>query len=354
MPADVDAMSFPDVVFPAFLFIVGMSIPFGIKARLQRGETSLQIIQHMVTRASALITMGLFMVNAESGFDERKMAMSIATWSMLSYLAFMLLWGVYRFQNPLWNRLGKLTGIVLLVFLAVSYRGDDHSGWMTVQWWGILGLIGWAYLISSLVFQATGNKLTPILFAIIVCTIYYGLSHSRLSTYHPIVAILLSQDAHAAHASIVLSGLACSLIFFDKADDAGIRIRFIKAAGFALLLALSATLLRNYFPISKIYATPSWCLYSSALCVIFFSFLYYCIDLRKAKAWAILFEPAAGNPLICYLIPFMIEAFYGISGLHSPLHQFSSYIGILACILYAAMIIGMVAALNRVNFKMRF
>ncbi len=34
MPADADAMSLPDIVFPAFLFIVGMSIPFGINHRI--------------------------------------------------------------------------------------------------------------------------------------------------------------------------------------------------------------------------------------------------------------------------------------------------------------------------------
>ena len=34
MPADADAMTFVDMVFPAFLFIVGMSIPFAINSRL--------------------------------------------------------------------------------------------------------------------------------------------------------------------------------------------------------------------------------------------------------------------------------------------------------------------------------
>ena len=33
MKADADAMSFVDVVFPAFLFIVGMSIPFARTVR---------------------------------------------------------------------------------------------------------------------------------------------------------------------------------------------------------------------------------------------------------------------------------------------------------------------------------
>ena len=40
MPADADAMTFVDVVFPAFLFIVGMSIPFAFNARLLKGDSA--------------------------------------------------------------------------------------------------------------------------------------------------------------------------------------------------------------------------------------------------------------------------------------------------------------------------
>lgn len=44
-------------------------------------------------------------------------------------------------------------GLVLLIFLAIIYKGgSDGELWMTSQWWGILGLIGWAYLINALAF----------------------------------------------------------------------------------------------------------------------------------------------------------------------------------------------------------
>lgn len=45
----------------------------------------------------------------------------------------------------------KLLGYVLLVFLAVSYHGSG-TDWMQRHWWGILGLIGWGYLICSVIF----------------------------------------------------------------------------------------------------------------------------------------------------------------------------------------------------------
>ena len=67
MPAHADAMSFPDVVFPAFLFIVGMSIPFAIRARIAQGADGWALQRHIAYRALALIVMGVFMVNAEGG-----------------------------------------------------------------------------------------------------------------------------------------------------------------------------------------------------------------------------------------------------------------------------------------------
>src|SRR5262245_22140749 len=49
-PHDADGMTFVDVVFPAFLFIVGMSIPFGLGRRLDRGEPLGKIWRHIITR----------------------------------------------------------------------------------------------------------------------------------------------------------------------------------------------------------------------------------------------------------------------------------------------------------------
>ena len=40
MPADADAMTFVDIVFPSFLFIVGMSIPFAFNVRLIKGDST--------------------------------------------------------------------------------------------------------------------------------------------------------------------------------------------------------------------------------------------------------------------------------------------------------------------------
>ena len=48
-----------DMIFPAFLFMVGISIVFSTQARLRRGATYVQLITHILIRGIGLILLGL-------------------------------------------------------------------------------------------------------------------------------------------------------------------------------------------------------------------------------------------------------------------------------------------------------
>src|SRR3954471_16831381 len=48
-------MTFVDVVFSAFLFIVGMSIPIPIENRRRKGDRWLKIIGHAIVRTASLV-----------------------------------------------------------------------------------------------------------------------------------------------------------------------------------------------------------------------------------------------------------------------------------------------------------
>ena len=84
--AGVDGMTFPDVVFPAFLFIVGMSIPFAMAQRQAAGDTGWKLWRHVLARAAGMLVFGVFMVNAEAGYNEAAMGLTIHVWSLLFYL----------------------------------------------------------------------------------------------------------------------------------------------------------------------------------------------------------------------------------------------------------------------------
>src|SRR3979409_2321083 len=61
-----DGLGFADTIFPSFLFIVGLSIPFALNKRMQSGENKLTIALHIILRSLALIIMGTFHVNLEN------------------------------------------------------------------------------------------------------------------------------------------------------------------------------------------------------------------------------------------------------------------------------------------------
>jgi heparan-alpha-glucosaminide N-acetyltransferase len=174
MPADADAMTFVDAVFPAFLFIVGMSIPFALNNRLAKGDSIFQLQSHILFRALGLLVLGIFMVNAEDGYHEPSMIISIACWSLLFYIAVILIWNVYTFKNKFIAYILRAVGVVALIILAMLYKGgDDGSQTMQPHWWGILGLIGWAYLVSCILYQIVHGKMIGLMACLALCIVLY-------------------------------------------------------------------------------------------------------------------------------------------------------------------------------------
>jgi heparan-alpha-glucosaminide N-acetyltransferase len=187
MPADADAMSFVDVVFPAFLFIVGMAIPFALGGRIARGDSPAALQAHVLARTTGLLVLGFFMVNAESGYDERWMPWPIALWELAFYACVLLVWAEWpgrpagRIRAAL-----RAVGVLGLLVLADAYHGGpDGHAWMTHQWWGILGLIGWSYLMAASAYLFARDRVWPHLAAAAACIGFYAVSSAIDPAAHP-------------------------------------------------------------------------------------------------------------------------------------------------------------------------
>jgi len=215
-------------------------------------------------------------------------------------------------------------------------------------------LIGWAYLFSCIIYQLFKGKVLALLFAIAVCIAWYSVGKSGMAKDSTILEWMSSTAGHAAHTSIVICGIVLSLIFFDENITNNVRLRFVYAGFFALAAFIAGCFLRSYYVISKIHATPTWCLYCSAICIVLFSVLYWLTDIKKRYRWTVFFQPAASNALLVYILPAIImylQIWLGLHFMPSAFHE--GLFGIIWSALYAVFIMLLASGLNKLKIRLR-
>ena len=143
MKADFDGMGLADWVFPGFLFIVGMAIPFAISGRIKKGESVPGILLHIAVRTISLLIIGVLMLNS-GRVNPHATGMHKDLWALLMYISVFLVWNDYPGgKNKILFLILRAAGVAMLLFLAIIFRSGptDDPGWMITGWWGILGLI---------------------------------------------------------------------------------------------------------------------------------------------------------------------------------------------------------------------
>jgi len=157
-------MTFVDLVFPAFLFIVGMSVPLSLGRRMAKGEPFWKTLGHIAIRTLSLLVMGILMVHETP--DTAALGWSGDWWCVLMYLCAIAAFSsiappsaASESRRKQWKivSLGlRLAGLAGLVWLAFAFRDAKGQRIITLapfslatEWYGILGLISWAYLVAS-------------------------------------------------------------------------------------------------------------------------------------------------------------------------------------------------------------
>src|ERR1700689_2361356 len=89
--AEQDAMTYVDMVFPFFLFIVGMSMPLAVSQRLKKNSSLASLWLHVLSRSAGLVVLGLILANAEKG-DPARMGLNPNAWALLGLAGGVLFW----------------------------------------------------------------------------------------------------------------------------------------------------------------------------------------------------------------------------------------------------------------------
>jgi len=348
--ADADGMGLSDVVFPAFLLIVGLSVPHAIRARQKKGDSKLRIVRHIAERTLALLIMGVFMVNLEN-ISAETMILSKVLWQILMTAAFFLIWNVYgeRAMGRFSPWLFKGLGWALLLFLAITYSGSGEGGdqWMRFHWWGILGLIGWAYLVAALIYLFLGKRPGWLALAFLVLLLLN--INEFASPFNFTIKLVVSASNHA----LVMAGVVVTAVMIRLKEKNRVQLLLPFLLGFAAMLLLFGFLSRPVWGISKIFATPSWTAICAAIAVLSFGVMYLVADKAGKYRWADIIEPAGSMTLTCYLIPYFFYAFRTLSGITLPDALTTGGIGIVKSILFAILIIQITGLLGKLNIRLK-
>jgi heparan-alpha-glucosaminide N-acetyltransferase len=352
----VDGIGLADIVFPAFLFIVGLSLPYAIDNRRKKGDTEWQLVQHVISRTFALLVMGVFLVNGETRNDEA-MGFPPYLWNPLCCISFILIWNVYpKNASKALVYTAKAIGIINLIILAYIYRGEGPNGEITTfapKWWGILGLIGWSYLAAGLVTIFSKNNFIAALCAWVFFAVLSMLFHAHIVPREGFISYIPNAILGGTLAGLSMGGVLTTLMFrhFRKNND-NVKLT-LTLIGFAGLLIVLSVLTRPYWKLAKLGATPAWLFLCSAFTIIGFVVVYWISDVKRKANWFNFIKPAGTDTLLCYLIPYFLYAIFRAVHLQWPEFIITGGVGLLKSLGIALLCVYITSLLNKSGVKLK-
>lgn len=352
--AHEDGLGLADTVFPAFLFIVGLSIPYAIAHRKYKGDNFSQIVLHIVLRTVALVVMGVFLVNSEQ-LNKEATGISATMFDVVCCACFILIWNTYPAS---WNKAVTRTiqgiAIAVLLYMAYIFRGGEDGSLHTFQhsWWGILGLIGWSYLVGALIYLFSGDRVIVNVIAWALLLLLCIANHAHWLPKDPTLRAIIGPIGEGGLAALVVGGVVISQLFraFMK-DNAWKRMIPLFLAIAAVLLALGFVL-RPLGGISKIQCTPSWILICSAITIAMFMLVFFIADVRGKANWFGVIKTAGTDTLLCYLMPYFAYAIF-LTPLRLPDVFVTGGLGLLKSLIFALLMVQLARLLVKLGVKVK-
>ncbi|AEU38390.1 DUF5009 domain-containing protein [Granulicella mallensis] len=355
--ANIDVMTYVDMVFPFFLFIIGLSMPLAIRQRLKKNPSIPQLWLHVLIRSVSLVALGVILANAGKG-SAALMHMSPYAWTLLALLGMALFLSVYpsngRHANlHKWLRLGGLA--LALVMFAIFRRltHDGHVAWLSFSYLEILGLIGCTYFAVSLLYIPTRRWPWASLAWFIVLVAFSSLCSAKIIVFEHGFPLYIWPFGDGTMAFVTMAGIVTSVVFIGEERWQTLRNKLLLGSAFGV-----AALIAGYFltplGISKIRDTPTWGLYSVGAAVLLFTALFWLCDVKKQTSWAALVHPAGANTLLTYLLPdvwYFLTALLGFKWFE--LHLNSGLPGALRSAVFTALMLAIAGVLLRMRVRLQ-
>jgi predicted acyltransferase len=265
-----------DLVFPFFLFIVGVAMTFSFASRRRRGDSNARLIGHVLWRGVILFALGMFV----NGFPDRY---HLASWRIYGVLQRIALCYVIASLFALWT--GRRTQIAAIVACLAGY-------WLMMRYLPVPGFGVPTHNVPLL--DPDKNLVAWFDRKLLLGHLYEGTRDPEglLSTIPAVASTLLG----------LLTG-----DWLRSARSAAVKLRGMILAGLAGVAA--GEIFNLWFPINKKLWTSSYVLFTAGMALLCLAASYWLLDVKRKRAlWAWPFLVLGMNAIAAYVLSEVVAA----------------------------------------------
>ena len=262
-----EGLHFWDVIWPLFMFIVGVSIAFSTARRKAAGASRRSLYLHALRRAAVLFILGMMAQGNLFLWDPSK------------------LWPCYSVLH------GIAAGYLIALAVAMEFRPRAQlliAAAFLLSYWALLMLVP-VPGVGAGVLTPTGNMATWI------DQLILGRFHHGENTWFV---------SYLGFAASVLLGVAAGHVLLSARSTAA-KLRILAAAGAGCLAV--GFLWSLALPIIKLLWTSSFVLVSGGFSFLALALFYWLIDVRGWRGWAFPFRVIGMNPLVAYMVMMLLN-----------------------------------------------
>ncbi len=262
-----EGLHFFDLIWPLFMFIVGVSIPLSIEKRRAEGASKRSLYLHAVRRSVVLFFLGMILQGGLLQWDLSKL-----------HPCYSVLHGIAA---------GYLIAVIVTVELKPKYQALVTALFL---------LVYWAVIMLVPIPGKGAGILTPeVNLATWFDQLVLGRYHYGENTW------FLSYPVFAA--SVLMGVMAGHLLKMPVTE--GRKVILLAMAGFACLII--GLLWSTLFPIIKLMWTSSFVLLGAGFGFVMLSLFYWIIEVRGYKRWAFFFKVIGMNSITVYVVAMLVS-----------------------------------------------
>ena len=276
-----------DLIFPLFIFMAGVSTPFSLGSRLEKGDDKTKLLRKVVQRGLILVLLGVVYNN---GILHRA-------------------WAEMRYPSVL-GRIGLAGMFAQIIYLFSSTRSNQRLVW----WFGGILVFYWLLLQFVPVPNCGAGVLTMDcnLASWIDRTILPGRLHRVIHDPEGLLSTL------PAVATALLGIMAGNILRHPRRQDGRSttsrqKIRQLLTA--AVVLLVIGQVWGLVLPINKNLWTSSFVCWVGGLSLLLLTLFYWVIDVQKYQRWTPFFVVIGTNSILIYLAQHVISYEYSVETL---------------------------------------